>query len=146
MRYMHKPLAVALTCAGLVAVALNACDSSPRTSPGSGSDSIQPMQGEATRNDEPRDPSTLGPTALAGQPPAPAGTVDVADAAINIQVREALVAEPQLRGATIDVRTTGGIVILHGQAASARAKAIATQVAAAVSGVKHVKNELIVGS
>jgi osmotically-inducible protein OsmY len=73
-------------------------------------------------------------------PPVPAG--DPADTGITVKVREALASDATLAAVPIAVSTDHGVVKLEGQAPDAQAKARATVVAAATSGVRGVDNRL----
>jgi hyperosmotically inducible protein len=64
------------------------------------------------------------------------------DAAITARVNAALIADEQLKASRIDVDTSAGEVRLSGEAPTEQAKARATDLAQAVSGVKDVDNEL----
>lgn len=66
------------------------------------------------------------------------------DAALSAQVSAALARDPQLSALTIDVDTKAGRVRLSGPAPSPEARDRATQLAAAVPGVRSVDNLLTV--
>jgi|JI10StandDraft_1071094.scaffolds.fasta_scaffold280728_1 osmotically-inducible protein OsmY len=66
------------------------------------------------------------------------------DTAISTKVRAQLIGDKDLNLFQIDVTTDNGIVQLSGAVNNAAAKARATQVASSVSGVKSVRNNLIV--
>ncbi len=68
----------------------------------------------------------------------------IADAAITAKVKSALIAEPGLKSTGIDVVTEKGVVSLFGTTASGASRERATQLAAAVEGVKAVENNLAV--
>lgn len=70
--------------------------------------------------------------------------VTVADAAITAKVKSALVAEPGLKSIGIDVVTEKGVVSLFGTTVSDTSRDRATQLAAAVEGVKAVENNLAI--
>ncbi len=74
---------------------------------------------------------------------AKAGTT-VADAAITAKVKSALLAESGLKSTGIDVVTEKGVVSLYGTTASDANRERATQLAAAVEGVKAVENNLAI--
>jgi hyperosmotically inducible protein len=64
------------------------------------------------------------------------------DARLSAQVEAAIGAEPELRGASIAIRTEAGVVTLSGTAPHPELRSLAAQVALSVEGVKHVRNEL----
>ena len=72
-----------------------------------------------------------------------AGTV-VDDATVTAEVKSKLLANSQTHALNINVDTDNGVVTLAGTAMSAREKSTATSVAHSVSGVKSVKNQLVV--
>jgi hyperosmotically inducible periplasmic protein len=68
----------------------------------------------------------------------------VDDAAITSKVKAAILAEPGLKTLQIGVETYKDIVQLSGFVDNAQAKTRAGEVAAGVSGVKSVRNNLVV--
>lgn len=64
------------------------------------------------------------------------------DAAVTTGVKAAIVKEPSLKVAEINVETYKGVVQLSGFVSSAENIATATSVARTVNGVKSVKNDL----
>jgi len=68
----------------------------------------------------------------------------MADATITAKVKSALIAEPGLKSTGIDVVTEKGVVSLFGTTASGASRERATQLAAAVEGVKAVENNLAI--
>jgi len=66
----------------------------------------------------------------------------VDDSAITTKVKSAILAEPGLKSAEINVETFKGIVQLSGFVANADNAGTATRVAQAVHGVKSVKNDI----
>ncbi len=64
------------------------------------------------------------------------------DAAVTTGVKAAIVKEPSLKVAEINVETYKGVVQLSGFVSSAENIATATTVARSVNGVKSVKNDL----
>ncbi|WP_426111466.1 BON domain-containing protein [Massilia sp. PWRC2] len=64
------------------------------------------------------------------------------DAAVTTAVKAAIVKEPSLKVAEINVETYKGVVQLSGFVSSAENIATATSVARTVNGVKSVKNDL----
>ena len=69
-----------------------------------------------------------------------------ADSTITDKVKTAIVSEPGLRAAQINVDTADGVVTLTGSVDSPQKAERATQVAQAVTGVKSVDNRLDVKS
>lgn len=69
-----------------------------------------------------------------------------ADTAITSKVKTAIVSEPGLRAARINVDTADGVVTLTGSVDTPQKAERATQVAQAVIGVKSVDNRLDVKS
>ncbi len=69
-----------------------------------------------------------------------------ADTTITTKVKTAIVSEPGLRAAQINVDTADGVVTLTGSVDSPQKAERATQVAQAVTGVKSVDNRLDVKS
>ena len=67
------------------------------------------------------------------------------DASITGKVKAALIADPRVKGFSIDVDTKENVVTLNGAVASAEAREQAVQIAKSVSGVKDVKNNLGAG-
>jgi osmotically-inducible protein OsmY len=72
-----------------------------------------------------------------------AGTV-VDDATVTAEVKSKLLANGQTHALNINVDTDNGVVTLAGTAMSVKEKSTATSVAHSVSGVKSVKNQLVV--
>ena len=70
----------------------------------------------------------------------------VDDAAITVAVNAELAKDPTLSALRINVDTSGGRVLLKGLAPDSAARERATQLAAAVRGVKTVDNQLEVKS
>jgi osmotically-inducible protein OsmY len=68
----------------------------------------------------------------------------VDDAAITSKVKAAILAEPGLKTLQIGVETYKDVVQLSGFVDNAQAKTRAGEVAAGVSGVKSVRNNLVV--
>ena len=66
------------------------------------------------------------------------------DGTLAAMVEAALLAEPELRAAAIDVTAVDGTVFLRGKAKDRSARRLATQIATSVDGVKRVQNELFV--
>jgi osmotically-inducible protein OsmY len=70
----------------------------------------------------------------------------VDDSAITASVKADLLKDPKLSSQKVDVRTQEGQVTLTGSVSDAAAKQRASEVAAAVSGVQKVNNELQVAA
>jgi hyperosmotically inducible protein len=66
------------------------------------------------------------------------------DATITAKVKTALIAEPGLKGLSIDVDTSNNVVSLNGTVGSDAARAQAEEIARKTEGVKEVKNNLTV--
>jgi osmotically-inducible protein OsmY len=64
------------------------------------------------------------------------------DAAITTKVKTAILGEPGLKVAEINVETFKGVVQLSGFVSSRKDNASAVRVASAVGGVKSVKNDM----
>ena len=73
-------------------------------------------------------------------------TVPGSDGTLVAMVESALLAEPALQQAAIDVTAVDGTVYLRGKAQNRGTRRLATQVASTVDGVKRVQNELLVVS
>ena len=67
----------------------------------------------------------------------------VDDTVITAKVKAAIFNEPTLKSAEINVETYKGVVQLSGFVRSAANESLAVQVARKVSGVKSVKNDMI---
>lgn len=61
------------------------------------------------------------------------------------QVRMRLATDPDVKGGTLDVAVTDGVVVLKGRVDTDRGKERATKLSKKVKGVKSVDNELSVG-
>ncbi len=68
----------------------------------------------------------------------------VGDAAITGKVKTALIADPDVKGLSIDVDTKNGVVTLNGNADKAGNVDKAVSLASSVDGVKSVQNNLTV--
>ena len=100
--------------------------------------------------------SRAHPVSTAALPPAPpqpsiepphrqsARTLPGNDGTLAAMVESALLAEPELRTAAIEVSAVEGTVFLRGKAKDRNARRLATQIATTVDGVKRVRNELFV--
>ena len=82
-------------------------------------------------------------------PPAPARTTESAgelldDSVITTQVKAAMLKEPALKSLQISVKTYKDIVQLSGFVDSSATRQLAGSLAAAVTGVASVRNDLIV--
>jgi len=133
------------TAAGALALGLVACDQKPsaeqvgqdidRAIDKTGQQITQAADSTEQKMDQAK--STMSEKA------ASAGA-SVADAAITAKVKSALIAEPGLKSTGIDVVTEKGVVSLFGTTVSDASRDRATQLAAAVEGVKAVENNLAV--
>jgi hyperosmotically inducible protein len=70
--------------------------------------------------------------------------VALEDGVITTKVKTALLADPDVKGLSIDVDTKDGVVTLKGTADKASAMDRAAQIARDTSGVKSVDNQLVV--
>jgi hyperosmotically inducible periplasmic protein len=68
-----------------------------------------------------------------------------ADDRILDQVRMRLATDPDVKGGSLDVAVTDGVVVLKGRVDAERGKERATKLAKKIKGVKSVDNELSVG-
>ena len=68
----------------------------------------------------------------------------VDDAGITTQVKSLLLDNKDVAGTSISVETLNGVVMLSGFAKSATEKSTAESIARKVSGVKSVKNQIVV--
>lgn len=66
------------------------------------------------------------------------------DAAITTKVKTAILTEPNLKTLQIHVNTLNGVTTLSGSVSSEQNRKQAQTIAAAVTGVKNVENQLIV--
>lgn len=134
-----------LAAAAVLALGLTACDSKPSAEQvGRDIDRAADQAGQkvaqaADRVEQKTDQAKSTITENAEK----AGAV-LADAAITTRVKAALIAEPGLPATGIDVATEKGVVSLYGTIPSDAGRARATQIAAAVDGVKGVENRLAV--
>ena len=144
---IRKPLrkTLAIATAGVLSLGLIACDQKPSAEQ-VGKDIARAVDktGEqpAQAADKAGDKMERARTAVS-EKAANAGAA-VADAAITAKVKSALVAEPGLKSTGIDVVTEKGVVSLYGTTVSDASRDRATQLAAAVEGVKAVENNLAV--
>ncbi|MBX9905754.1 MAG: BON domain-containing protein [Burkholderiales bacterium] len=144
---IRKPLrkTLAIATAGVLSLGLIACDQKPSAEQvGKDIDRAVDKTGEqlAQAADKAGDKMERARTAVS-EKAANAGAA-VADAAITAKVKSALVAEPGLKSTGIDVVTEKGVVSLYGTTVSDASRDRATQLAAAVEGVKAVENNLAV--
>lgn len=86
----------------------------------------------------------LALAALSVLPPAAYARREISDSALTQQVRSALSATIGVRAREIEVTALGGVVTLHGRAASVAAREGAALAARRTPGVKAVDNKLIV--
>jgi hyperosmotically inducible protein len=68
------------------------------------------------------------------------------DVALTAQVKMALADSPQVKARKVDIETFRGVVQLNGFVSSANAKTQATRLAQGVTGVREVRNNLIVSA
>jgi hyperosmotically inducible protein len=88
-------------------------------------------------------PSATGATSATGAGPAPSATSAYADdSMITTMVKAALLEDKQVQSLKISVSTAQGVVKMSGTVPSADVGRHALQLAAAVQGVKEVKNDL----
>ena len=66
------------------------------------------------------------------------------DASVTAKVKSALIADPNLKGLSIDVDTSQNVVTLNGTVQTEAARSDAERVAKQVEGVREVKNNLLV--
>jgi hyperosmotically inducible periplasmic protein len=71
-------------------------------------------------------------------------TAMVDDSTLTADVKVKLMKAPSLKGSTIEVSTTDGVVTLTGEVKTKQAKGAATKIAKAVKGVKDVDNQLTI--
>jgi hyperosmotically inducible periplasmic protein len=93
-------------------------------------------------------PAPIAGPATQSQKPAPQRTDPAAarDAALAAAVNAALAADPRLKSFGIDIRAANGAVELFGTVDSESSREKAGKIAAAVNGVKSVKNHLVLVS
>ena len=72
------------------------------------------------------------------------GVAALDDATITAKLKTALIAEPNLKGMSIDVDTSANVVTLNGTVATDSARKRAAELARATEGVKEVHNNLTV--
>ena len=143
----NKPLRTtpAITVAAVFCLGLAACDQKPsavkvgqdidRTIDKTGQQITQAADKVEDKMDQAR--------SAVSEKAASAGAT-IADATITAKVKSALIAEPGLKSTGIDVVTEKGVVSLFGTTVSDASRDRATQLAAAVEGVKAVENNLAV--
>jgi len=140
---LRKTLAIAT--AGVLSLGLVACDQKPSAEKvGQDIDRAIDKTGRQLTQaaDKAEDKMDQAKSAVS-EKAASAGTT-MADAAITAKVKSALIAEPGLRSTGIDVVTEKGVVSLFGTTVSDASRNRATQLAAAIEGVKAVENNLAV--
>lgn len=140
---IRKTLAIAT--AGILSLGLIACDQKPPAEQ-VGQDIDRgidnPSQQASQSADKAEDKMDQAKSTMS-EKTAEAGTT-MADATITAKVKSALIAEPGLKAAGIDVVTEKGVVSLFGTTGSDANRSRATQLAAAVEGVKAVENNLAI--
>lgn len=129
-RARHVPACAAAVL--LAALALAACNrESPKPTAGEKLDSAI---GQTERKLEDAKQSTADAARSAG--------TAIDDTAITASVKAKLAADPDLKMLDISVETRAGRTVLRGTAPNAAARERATQIAAGVTGVSGVDNEL----
>jgi hyperosmotically inducible protein len=140
---IRKTLAIA--AAGILALGLVACDQKPPAEQ-VGQDIDRgidnPSQQASQAGDKAEDKMDQAKSTMS-EKTAEAGAT-MADATITAKVKSALIAEPGLKATGIDVVTEKGVVSLFGTTGSDANRSRATQLAAAVEGVKAVENNLAI--
>lgn len=89
-------------------------------------------------------PTTPPSTASSTMAPSSSMTASADDATITTKVKEAVMADPNLKSTDINVDTKNGVVTLAGTVSSQEAKQKANQAAQSVQGVKSVSDQLVV--
>lgn len=126
--------ALTLATAGVLALALSACDSKPAAeNPAKTFDSYVENAG---RNSGPMAPAA----GAKGAASAGIGT----DAVLEARVKAVLSADSGLRSITVDVKSTDGVVTLYGTADTPATSHRAAMIALGVDGVRSVRNEMVV--
>jgi hyperosmotically inducible protein len=142
-KQLRKTLAI--TTAGVLSLGLVACDQKPSAEKvGQDFDRAIDKTGQQLTQaaDKAEDKMDQARSAISEKTASAGATV--ADAAITAKVKSALIAEPGLKSTGIDVVTEKGVVSLFGTTVSDASRERATQLAAAVEGVKAVENNLAV--
>ncbi len=142
-KQLRKILAIAT--AGTLSLGLVACDQKPSAETvGQNIDRAIDKTGEQITQvaDKAEDKINQAKSAVSEKAASTGETM--ADAAITAKVKSALIAEPGLKSTGIDVVTEKGVVSLFGTTVSGTSRDRATQLAAAVEGVKAVENNLAI--
>lgn len=148
---MNNPLSkqfrttLCIATAGVLALGLVACDQKPSTEQvGQDIDrTVEKTSQQASQAADRAEDKMDQAKSTISDKAASAGAA-VADAAITAKVKSALIAEPGLKSTGIDVVTEKGVVSLFGTTVSNSSRDRATQLAAAVEGVKAVQNNLAI--
>lgn len=142
-KQFHKTLSIAT--AGVFALGLVACDQKPSAEKvGQDIDRAIDKTGQQITQAADKAEDKMDQARSAVSEKAASTGVTMADAAITAKVKSALIAEPGLKSTGIDVVTEKGVVSLFGTTVSGASRERATQLAAAVEGVKAVENNLAV--
>lgn len=144
---ISKPLrkTLAIATAGVLSLGLLACDQKPSAEKvGQDIDRAIDKTGQQITQaaDKAEDKMEQAKSVVSEKAASTGATI--ADAAITAKVKSALIAEPGLKSTGIDVVTEKGVVSLFGTTASDASRDRATQLAAAVEGVKAVENNLAI--
>lgn len=128
------------------AIAASGCNRAPVNAPPSSTDS-SPSTPPASS--APANPSASGAPAPSGSTTADAARTAgqaVDDAAITAKVKSALVADDMVKGLSVNVDTSSGVVKLTGTVSSQAQIDRAVEVAKRVDGVLNVDNNLRIGT
>jgi hyperosmotically inducible protein len=142
-KHFRKTLATAT--AGLLGLGLIACDQKPSAEKvGQNIDRAIDKTGQqiSQATDKVEDKMDQAKSGMSDKAASAGATM--ADAVITAKVKSALIAEPGLKSNGIDVVTEKGVVSLFGTTVSGASRDRATQLAAAVEGVKAVENNLAI--
>lgn len=142
-KQLHKTLFIAT--AGVLSLGLLACDQKTSAEKvGQDIDRTIDKTGQQIRQAADKAEDQMDQARSAVSEKAASTGMTIADAAITAKVKSALIAEPGLKSTGIDVVTEKGVVSLFGTTASDASRDRATQLAAAVEGVKAVENNLAI--
>jgi osmotically-inducible protein OsmY len=120
----------------VLGLALAACEDKP-----SGANVAPPAAAVAPQTVQPVTPKIEAPKAAEKTPESAQAE---ADAALADKVKAALGADRALKGSTVDVGVSGGVVTLFGTADTRAHRDRAAQLVANVPGVKSVKNQMVI--
>lgn len=142
-KHFRKILSIAT--AGLLGLGLIACDQkTPAEKVGQDIDRAIDKTGQQIRQAADKAEDKMDQVGSAVSEKAARTGETIADAAITAKVKSALIADPGLKSTGIDVVTEKGVVSLFGTTVSGASRERATQLAAAVEGVKAVENNLAI--